>query len=100
MSNESNGPVSGLSVKPGDGLLLCGLVVSVDTVERKWKDEPAYNQLKATVTNGKRTFVFTADDKKGQQLPVIVPFTRIRVDVEYADADKGNVSVRGRIVNE
>ncbi len=74
--------------------------MSVDTQERKWKDEPAYHQLKAAVTNGKQMFLYVADDKKGQTLPPLKPFTRIRVEVDYADTEKSIVTVRGRIVND
>ncbi len=72
----------------------------MNTEPKKWKDEPEYRQLTATITNGRRTIDFVADDKKGRALPEIQPFTRIKVEVEYANTDKGNTSVRGRIVNE
>gem|GEM_PF-6899152 len=73
--------------------------MAVNTEERKWKEEPAYKQLKVVVTSGTHTFVYTVDDRKGQVLPTIAPFTRIKVDVDYATADKGIVSVRGKVVN-
>jgi hypothetical protein len=74
--------------------------MSVDTQERKWKDEPAYHQLKAAVTNGKQLFLYTADDKKGQALPSLKPYTRIKVEVDYAATEKGIIIVRGRIAND
>lgn len=91
---------NGLPVKPGDGLVLSGLVVSVNTTVKQWEDEAPYNLLTATVSNGRRTINYHADDKKGQKLPEIMPFTRIKVDVEYVHSDKGSMSVRGRIINE
>lgn len=73
-------------------------MVSVETLDREWDGKP-YKQVKASVSNGKRIITYTADDKKGLPLPVIMPFSRIRIAVDYASSDKGNLTVKGAILD-
>lgn len=85
-------------VKPDDGLRLSGFVTAVETLNREY-DGKQYMQLKATLTNGKRSYFFVADDKKAA-LPQVDPFSRGVVEVDYANVDKGNITVRGTFRHE
>lgn len=73
-------------------------MTAVEEVPRSWEGKE-YRQLKATITNGRRSFFFVADDKR-EPLPKVQPFSRGLVVVEHASTDKGNVTVRGRFCHE
>jgi hypothetical protein len=67
-------------------------------MDRTWENQ-TYKQLRATITNGVKSFSFVASDRN-EPLPKIEPFKRARVAVEHANTEKGIVTVRGKIVPE
>lgn len=98
MDNKANRATANtelLRTDAGDGLFLRGLVVAVEKSERTWENT-RYNQLKATIVDGKNAFFYTATDKV-VPLPDIVPFSRIAIEVSWAHKEKGVMTVRGEL---
>ena len=90
---ESNVP------KQGDGLILKGLVVSIDEQDRKFNNEQ-YRQLVASITDGRTSYLYIADNRNGRQLPELKPFSRVKVDVDYTKTESRIIQVRGEITND
>lgn len=87
-----------LTFKDGDGLFLRGLVVSVEKTEREWENE-RYNQLKATIVDGRNTFFYITTDKKAA-LPNVITGVRVAIRVDWAAKEKGIMTVRGELNDE
>ena len=87
-----------LTFKDGDGLFLRGLVVSAEKQEREWENE-RYNQLKATIVDGKSTYFYIATDKT-EALPNVLVGVRVAVRVTWAQKEKGIMTVRGELNDE
>lgn len=92
-TSESNVP------KQGDGLILTGLAVSVDLQDRQYNNEQ-YKQLVVSVTDGRITYLYMADNRNGKLLPEVKPFSRVKVDVDYTKTESRIIQVRGNITND
>lgn len=90
----SNVSIDGLD---GHGLILSGLVVAIEIRDKSWEGKN-YKQLKATVSNGSKSWFFTQSDTQGP-LPEIKPFSVVRIIVGNANTEKGNVTVQGDIID-
>lgn len=73
-------------------------MVAVERLDRKWEDEE-YKQLKATIVDGQNTFFYITTDKK-EPLPPVLAFTRVSVRVDWAQKEKGIMTVRGDLRDE
>lgn len=93
MSEKTTTNHTSIQVLETDGLHLTGVIVAVINREVFWEGQ-SYNQLKATITNGKNTFTLAIDDKK-KPLPDLQYGQRVKVEVEYAKSEKGMITVRG-----
>lgn len=90
-TNQTNG---GLQIKDGDGLSLRGLIVSCEVNDKQWEGEQ-YKQLRATITNGRQMYIFSANDKRGK-LPEVQVGRRAHVKVEGANREKGVMTIFGQ----
>lgn len=98
MEAKANNTTNGLLFKSGDGLRLCGLIVSADIVDKNWEGV-SYRQLQVTISSGKKTYLFRASDKRGP-LPDVEVGRRASIDAESVSQDKGVTTVYGEFAYE
>lgn len=70
------------------------MIVSADVVEKEWEGSK-YKQLKAMISNGRQSFLFSASDKRGP-IPNIEIGRRAIVEAERVNQEKGVTTVYGR----
>ncbi len=94
MANEARKNPTPNSISVGDGLVLKGLVVAAEVQDKSW-DNKHYKQLKATITDGRRSYFYTQNDDRGQ-IPNVELFQRAEVRVQSTRTENGNVFVTGQ----
>ena len=93
MATEPNQTNRVETFKPDDGVILKGLIVSSEIKDREWEGQK-YRELKATISNGKKSFFYVTTDKDAP-LPKVEVMKRAFVEVEFAKFEKGVMTLRG-----
>lgn len=98
--NPESGVTSGQSPETqpllSGGLYLKGTVIAIRTVERQW-EKKSWTETVCEISDGEQVYAWRhKHDGKPFHAPKV--FTQVRLRVNYANSEKGKISVQGYLL--